>query len=417
MMREVFRRNGWSPSAPGRFSHVAVLVRLATLVLALAVPAQAEDPWVVYEGAKGPGRGLSVVLVSGDEEYRSEEGLPQLGRILARLHGFECRVLFAIDTETGLINPNEQTNIPGLEHLASADLLILFTRFRSLPEEQMKWIDEYLRAGKPVIGLRTATHAFRPPDAVVETLQRHRQAVRAAKEAGKTPPPAPAIGEDQWGRFGHYADGYTGPRPGWDGGFGRAVLGERWIAHHGHHKHESTRGVIAPGASAHPIARGIGSGDIWGPSDVYRVRLPLPGDARPLVLGQVLQRRGELDEEDPFFGMRPDDGPPVADKNDPMMPIAWSKTYQIPDGRLGKVFATTLGASTDLVSEGVRRLLVNAVYWSLGLAEKIPPGGTDVDVVGAFEPTQYGFLSNEEHFGRGLAPADLRGERHGADAP
>ena len=46
--------------------------------------ARADDPWVVYEGGAGPGKGKHVVLVSGDEEYRSEEALPQLGRILAR---------------------------------------------------------------------------------------------------------------------------------------------------------------------------------------------------------------------------------------------------------------------------------------------------------------------------------------------
>jgi len=372
------------------------------------VAAGADDPWVVYEGSEGPGRGLRVVLVSGDEEYRSEEALPQLARILARRHGFHCRVLFAIDPETGIVNPNEQKNIPGLEDLSTADLLILFTRFRSLPDDQMKWIDHYLRAGRPVVGLRTATHAFRPPDAVVVARERHRAAVRAAKKAGTAPPEAPAIAPADWGRFGHYGEGYSGPRAGWEGGFGRTVLGEHWIAHHGHHQHESTRGIVAPGAADHPILRGLGPGEIWGPTDVYQVRLPLPGDTRPLVLGQVVRRVGAYDEDDPFFGMRPDDGPPVADKNDPMMPIAWTKTYRIPGGESGRVFATTLGASTDLASAGVRRLLVNAVYWSLGLDEEIPPAGAAVDLVGPFEPTQYGFRGTAEHLEKGLRPSDLR---------
>lgn len=381
---------------------------LALLFMVPAQPTIADDPWVAYEGTDGPGRELSVVLVSGDEEYRSEEALPQLGRILSQHHGFDCRVLFAIDPETGLINPNEQGNIPGLEHLAGADLMIISTRFRSLPDEQMKWIDDYLRAGKPVIGLRTATHAFRPPDAVVETMNQHRQAVRAAKEAGKAPPPTPTIGAEQWGRFGHYGEGYSGPETEWEDGFGRLVLGEHWIAHHGHHKHESTRGVVASDAADHPVVRGIGPGDIWGPTDVYRVRIPLPVDSRPLVLGEVVQRRGPFDEDDPFFGMRPDDAPPAADKNDPMMPVAWTKSYRIPGGKPGTAFTTTLGSSTDLVSAGVRRLLVNAVYWSLGLADEIPPGGTAVDLVGTFEPTQYGFKSTEEQLQRGLRPSDFR---------
>src|SRR5437867_9058370 len=119
----------------------------------------AADSWVVYDGFDGPGKGKHIVLVSGDEEYRSEETLPQLGKILAKHHGFKCTVLFAIDPKDGTINPNV-SNIPGLEALKTADLLVIFTRFRDLPDEQMKHIVEYVESGKPIIGLRTATHAF-----------------------------------------------------------------------------------------------------------------------------------------------------------------------------------------------------------------------------------------------------------------
>ena len=100
------------------------------------------------------------MLVSGDEEYRSEEGLPQLAKILATRHGFKATVLFAIDPADGTINPNQSDNIPGLEALESADLLVLLTRFRRLPDEQMKHIVDYVESGKPIVALRTATHAF-----------------------------------------------------------------------------------------------------------------------------------------------------------------------------------------------------------------------------------------------------------------
>src|SRR5690606_17307136 len=109
----------------------------------------------VYEGKQGPGQGKHIVLISGDEEYRSEEGLPQLGKILAERHGFTCTVLFSINPETGSIDPNYVGNIPGLEALDSADLMILQTRMRILPDEQMQHADAYLKAGKPVLGLRT----------------------------------------------------------------------------------------------------------------------------------------------------------------------------------------------------------------------------------------------------------------------
>ena len=69
------------------------------------------------EGGDGPGKGKHIVLVSGDEEYRSEESLPQLAKILAKHHGFKCTVLFAIDKKDGTINPGETHNIPGLEAL------------------------------------------------------------------------------------------------------------------------------------------------------------------------------------------------------------------------------------------------------------------------------------------------------------
>ena len=143
-------------------------IAIGTLALAMAGilqggRAMAEDPWVVYDGKDGPGKGKHVVFVTGDEEYRSEESMPQLARILAERHGFKCTVLFAINKQTGEIDPQTLDNIPGLEALKSADLMVLFTRWRELPDEQMKFIIDYTNSGKPIVGLRTATHAFNIP--------------------------------------------------------------------------------------------------------------------------------------------------------------------------------------------------------------------------------------------------------------
>jgi len=321
--------------------------------LAFSADKSDQQPWVVYEGKTGPGTGKHIVLISGDEEYRSEEALPMLGKILARHHGFTCTVLFAIDPATGEIAPNVQDNIPGLEALKEADLMIIFTRFRNLPDEQMKYIVDYLEQGKPVIGIRTATHAFQIP--------RNRTYARFS---------------------------WNSREPSWEGGFGRVVLGETWIAHHGAHNKESTRGVIAPSAQNDPIVRGCQ--DIWGPSDVYRVRLPLPGDSRPLVLGQVLA------------GMNPSDPPVTGSKNDPMMPVAWVRTYEITPGKKGRVFTTTMGAAVDFKSEGLRRLVVNAAYWCVGLEDRIPEKA-NVDFVGPYEPNYFGY----NNYKKGLRPADF----------
>lgn len=325
------------------------IVGTATLAVWSVLAAAAENPWVVFQGKSGPGRGKHIVLISGDEEYRSEEALPQLGKILAVRHGFTCTVLFAVDPD-GTINPTNVSNIPGLEALKTADLMVIFTRFRNLPDEQMQHIVEYVKSGKPILGLRTATHAFNIPP-------------------GR--------------KYSHWS--FNSKE--WDGGFGRQILGETWIAHHGHHGKESTRGVIAPGMERHPVVRGCE--DIWGPTDVYTVRLPLPGDSRPLVLGQVLS------------GMRPTDPPVTNEKNNPMMPIAWIKTYQAPSGKTGRVFTTTMGAATDLASEGLRRLLVNAAYWCLGMEDQIPPRA-NVDIVGEYKPTGFGFGKHT----KGVRPAD-----------
>jgi hypothetical protein len=327
-----------------------LVVALAAL---LATPVRAADPWIALEGSDGPGKGKHIVLVSGDEEYRSEEALPQLAKILAKHHGFKCTVLFAIDPKDGTINPNQSNNIPGLEALKTADLMILFTRFRDLPDEQMKNIADYVESGRPIIGLRTATHAFN-------------------LKGSKT-----------------YARFSSGSKE-WDGGFGRQVLGETWVSHHGAHGKQSTRGVVARGQENHPILRGIKDGDIWGPTDVYGVRLPLPADCTPLVLGQVLE------------GMKPDDQPVADKKNDPMMPIVWIKTYTPRSGKTARVCTSTMGASQDLLSEGLRRLLVNACYWALGMEDKIP-ARANVEIVGEYKPRPFG----NKGFDKGRKPAEL----------
>ena len=329
---------------------------LALVASSCLVPCRAADPWLTVAGGEGPGKGKRVVLVSGDEEYRSEEALTQLAKILATRHGFECTVLYAIDPKTGEISPNTNDNIPGLESLRTADLMVIATRFRKLPDAQMKEFDDYLKSGKPVVGMRTATHAFNLP------------------------------AESAYHRYSWNQQGERMPQ-----GFGRQVLGETWVAHHGAHGKESTRGIVAPGASGHPILRGIKDGDIWGDTDVYTVRLPLPEGCETLVLGQVLT------------GMTPDTAPVEGAKNDPMMPVAWTKHYSVEGGPRGRVFTTTMGSSTDLAAEGTRRLLVNACYWALGLESAIP-AKSNVEIVGTFEPSPF----RNNGYVKGVKPADLR---------
>ena len=312
--------------------------------------AMAENPGVVYEGKDGPGKGKHIVFVTGDDEYRSEELMPQLAKILAVHHGLRCTLLLPINKETGEIDPTAQGNIPGLEALQTADLMVIFTRFRELPDEQMKYIAEYTNSGKPIVGLRTSTHAFN-------------------YTKRKDSPYAKYSCRDKT----------------WEGGFGRQVLGETWISHYGAHQKESTRGIVAQGMEGCPIVKGCD--DIWGPSDVYAITT-LTGDSKPVIMGQVLT------------GMDPKDPPNAAKKP---VPVAWIKTFTGDQGKAARVFTTTMGHNGDFVSEGFRRLMVNACYWALGMEAQIP-AKSKVDLVGEYNPSPIGMGKHK----KGLKPADLK---------
>lgn len=289
--------------------------------------------WVTYEPASGTGNGKTIVLLSGDEEYRSEESLPQLGKILSQRHGFKCTVLFSQDAD-GTINPNNQTNVPGLHLLASADLVINQFRFRELPDSDMEKFVGYLDSGKPMMVVRTATHSF--------NYDRNKQSPYAK-----------------------YSFGANG------GGFGGITVGETWTYHHGDHGHEATRGIIDGRNRKHPILNSVN--DVFGPSDVYGVNPDFPSDATILMHGQVLT------------GMSPTD-PPNLKKA--AMPLVWLRDYKGGAGKTSKILCTTIGAATDLKSEDLRRLFVNAAYSLTGLEV---PKKADVSPVGTFDPSMFGF--------------------------
>lgn len=316
------------------------------------------EQWVTYNPPAGKANGKSVVLISGDEEYRSEEGLPQLGKILSQRHGFKCTVLFSVSPKTGEIDSNLHTNQPGLEALDSADLCIMLLRFREWPDAQMKHFVDYYLAGKPIIALRTSTHAF---------------------SYDKNSPSA-------YKKF-SYSSGE------WAGGFGRQVLGETWVNHWGSHKHEATRGVIEDAAKKLPLFHGVT--DIFGTTDVY--------EAHPSAAAQILVR-GQV-----LKGMNPADAPADYKKktaagqeqgiNDPMQALVWLLNHKNEAGQTNKILTTTMGAATDLENEGFRRLIVNTACSFVG--RKVPKQA-DVSFVGEYKPTSYGFDGSK----KGLKPSD-----------
>ena len=319
---------------------------LAVIVLLCAETAVRAADRLVLE-PKGESRG-HIVLVSGDEEYRSEEVMPMLGKILSQKHGFRCTVLFAFGPDGAeYLDSNNQEGIRGFESLQQADLMIIATRFRHPSAEQAAHISAFLKAGKPIIGLRTATHAFRGGEKFSDDLT-----------------------YDQ---------------------FGRQILGEQWVSHHGHHKVEGARSVVESGAEKHPVLSGVS--EIFAPSDVYGVVHLTDKD-------QILLRGAITETLDPQSKTLADDK-----RNMPMQPLAWLHAYQIQGGAAGRSFCTTAGAAVDFVDEDLRRLIVNAAIYLTG--GKVPERA-DVDYVDPFYPTFYGFINDGNYYRQlNLKPEDF----------
>jgi hypothetical protein len=338
---------GWISANPSRSPMktiflVSALLGLAAVTSAHPVP---ESPlWLTYSGSEGPGRGRHLVFVAAEQEYRSEQSMPMLAKVLSTHHGFDCTVLFGLN-ERGEVDPTlpvypekgreaefKPHRVPGLEHLASADLVVFFTRLLTLPPEDLARIVQYVDSGKPIIALRTANHGFRGP----LPYSIDGKAVR----------------------------------------WGEDVLGGTFLNHHGRWQADSTRGSLDPAQTQHPILTGVD--DLWGDSDVYRTYKAgtrLPEGCTALVWGQ------------PLMGRRPDD--PPNSQLEPL-PVAWVKNWRTRDGQLARVFHCTMGSGVDFQNAGLRRLVVNAVYWGLGL-EPALSSPRSVDIVGEYRPLSSGF--------------------------
>ena len=322
---------------------------LFALMSLLAITSLAPAAPLVYEGADGPGKGKHVVLIASDHEYKSEEALPALARILAKHHGFKCTVLFGVDPKTGVITPG-MSNIPGTEVLKTADLLVIFTRFQNLPAEQMQPIVYYLDRGGPVVGLRTATHGFKIPS------------------------------DSAFAKFDHAFKGDD-----YKGGFGRQILGETWVGHYGPNHKSSTRLDIIPEKATHPILKGVK--EMWAEIGAY--------NAYPIEGSEVLAMAVPLDGMDPKS---------PADTTKKPMAGAWVRSYKSKSGKEGRVFASTYGASGDLVNEGFRRMLVNGCFWAVGLEDAIKTDAA-IGFVGPFRPTWHGKTQRSAT----VKPEDLAG--------
>lgn len=325
-----------------------LIYKSAVILTALTVPLMAAQPddHLVFEGSEGPGKGKHVVFLAGDEEYRSEEAMPMMAQVLAK-QGFKCTVLFSLGAD-GLVDPMNQKSLSHSQSLDSADAMVMSLRFRNWDDTSMKRFENAIHRGTPIVALRTSTHAFKFPK------------------------------NSQWAKYSFDAKSSTG----WDKGFGREVLGEGWSGHHGKHKFEGTRSKIEEANKANPILNGVGT--IFGTTDVY--------GASPLAPSTILLR-GEVTQT-----LDPESSAVEGKKNNPMQPIAWTREYKNAAGKINRILTTTMGASTDLRDENLRRLVVNGVFWGLEL--KIP-SKVDVTLPGVYKPTKYSSRAHK----KGLKPA------------
>lgn len=316
--------------------------------VSFAVDSDSSQLPLVYEGKTGIGTGKHIVFLAGDHEYRSEETLPALARMLAINHGFKCTVLFTVDPETGEIDPAAD-NLPGTEVLAEADLAVIFLRFKNLPDAQMRPIADYLNRGGPIVGLRTSTHAFKIP-----------------------------VGA----KYSKYDYQYNGDE--YSRGFGRQVLGESWSGHYGKNHVMATRLDIPAEAKSHPIMTGVEKP--WAQSGGYWT-VPIEGS-------QVLAYAQPLENMSP-------DSKPAVDKKP--CPGVWTRNYKSEDGKTeGRVFTTTYGASEDLLDNDFRRMMLNSCLWTIGMENEITDK-LNIDFVGGYNPATYQFGGHR----RGVKPLEL----------
>ena len=284
-----------------------------------------------------------IVFVTGDEEYRSEESMPMLAKLAERELGARTQVLYAVDS-AGYVNPNVNDNIPGLEILDSADMMVAFLRWRALPADQAKYITDFAESGKPMVGFRTSTHTFKYPEG----------------------DPLEKLNND------------------WP----TAVWGQQWIVHHGHFDdgHDPLTEVMlaeSPGANKE-ILNGVEPFPAY--SWLYHVdggEWSLNEKAQVLLKGKSLRSKqeaaGKLDQY------------PIEN------PVAWTNDY-----KGARVFFTTLGHPYDWKNDNMRRLALNGMAWAM--QREVPSSGYDATLIGAYDPNNSGF---GDKFKTGLRPEAL----------
>lgn len=288
-----------------------------------------------------------VVFVAGDHEYRSEEILPMLADMMREHLGFRVSVCYPLDGE-GRVDPLLETSIAGLEALEDADLMVMYTRFRRLPQDQLDLISQYVESGRPVAGFRTSTHAFRFEE--------------------------PELAE-------------------WNNEWPKRTFGQHWITHHGHFddgRKPLTRVRSAADAEDHPVLRGISGFDSY--SWLYHVQGSFQNREWALDEGCVVLSMGEA--------LRSNQPEEVPREN----PVVWVREAD-EEERRGRLFFTTLGHPFDFKDPMMVNLSLQGFLWAMGRGDSIPESGLGLEPPPDFSPNPSGM--SREHIKPDLEPRFL----------
>ena len=190
--------------------------------------------------AAGPKTKTHIVFMIGEDEYKTWETLPAFAKTELEPNGFRVSIIQA--------DSQDKNNFPGLvEALRDADLLFISLRRRTPRKEQLQAVRAHLEAGKPLVGIRTACHAFAP-------------APKDAEKVASNPELA------AWAAF------------------DPEVLGGHYTGHHGNGSKAAIS--VAPGASGHPILQGVDVSGLIGNGSLYKVS-PVSETATLLLKGAI----------------------------------------------------------------------------------------------------------------------------------
>ncbi len=181
-----------------------------------------------------------IVILIGEDEYKTWETLPAFAESELSPRGYEVRVIQQ--------DPTDKHRFPGLvEAMRKADLLIVSVRRRSPPADQLAAIRRHLDEGKALMGIRTASHAFTLREEDRGDLLKHPE-------------------REEWT------------------GFDRDVLGGNY---HGHHEPGPAATITrAEGVEDHPILQGLNLEGWRSQASLYESG-PIADDATALLIGQI----------------------------------------------------------------------------------------------------------------------------------